>query len=87
MKPKCWSYGDYAGHGGEHCMAFQDVEGNCFWFSYTTLIAFQAIDHSIVIHDNDWGPVTGKHLNWINEDKSRRVPSDEFNQLFKEQFV
>jgi hypothetical protein len=49
-------------------------------FSYTTIIAFQygwGAD-AWVVRENDWSNTTGKHLNWVSEDKSSRLPSDEF---------
>ncbi|MFA6917005.1 MAG: hypothetical protein WC222_11450 [Parachlamydiales bacterium] len=85
--PKYWNYGQYSSNNyGAHSLAFEDSEGNTFWFSYETLIAFRKAGHSRVIHSNDWAMTTGKHLNWIDEDHSKRVNDEEFNRLFKEQF-
>ena len=50
------------------------------WFSYETPIAFQSFGQ-IFIRENDWGPTTGKHLNYINTDKKRRLCSLEFERL------
>ena len=33
-----------------------------------------------------WGPTTGKHLNAIDSDKSRRIPGDKFEALLAEAF-
>jgi hypothetical protein len=58
------------------------------WFSYSTPIAFTSQDHNRVVRENDWGPTTGKHLNWIDggdkDAKKRRVDSDTFERLWKE---
>ena len=48
------------------------------WFSYRTPIAFLDSLQGYVIRENDWGPTTGRHLNWINDDKSVRVPTAYF---------
>ena len=39
--PKIKSYGDYSSENyGLHCMMFEDSQGNEFYFSYNTLVAF-----------------------------------------------
>ena len=39
--PKIKSYGDYSSENyGLHCMMFEDPQGNEFYFSYNTLVAF-----------------------------------------------
>ena len=57
-----------------------DVGGVTFWFSYRTCVAFNRHDGTgPVVRENDWGPTTGKHLNWIDDgDKGRRVPANVF---------
>ena len=47
------------------------------WFSYSTPIAIQNSD-GLFIRENDWGPTTGRHLNYIDEDKSIRISGEEF---------
>lgn len=54
------------------------LNGAAFFFSYETCIAFQTVDQGTVISENVWSRTTGKHLNWIDADKSRRVPHSEF---------
>jgi hypothetical protein len=52
------------------------------WFSYQTIIAFQGAGFGTVVHENYWGPTTGKHLNWIDcgdkEAKAKRLSGDDF---------
>lgn len=48
------------------------------WFSYQTPIAFQYQRMNPVVRENEWGPTTGKHLNYIGENKSLRIPGAEF---------
>ena len=77
------NYGEYSsGNYGSHT---QEVTIGDFrlWFSYDTVVAFHDGD-GIKLCENIWGPTTGKHLNWIHPDKSRRLPVDQFNQLIGE---
>ena len=73
-----WNYGKYSSDNyGSHSLAFRDNFGNCYYFSYDTLVAFYD-DNGLCIRENIWGTTTGKHLNWINKDKSIRVDSKTF---------
>lgn len=53
------------------------------YFSYETLIAFRK-DEELFICENIWGTTTGKHLNYINNDKKRRLNHDDFLKKAKE---
>ncbi len=53
------------------------------YFSYQTVIAFNGSE-GMVMRENDWGPTTGKHLNWISR-TCLRLPSDEFEAKLREQ--
>lgn len=55
----------YAKNYGAHCMRF-DFMDIAFWFSYTTLIAFQFPGKSIVKMKNYWGPTTAYHMSNIH---------------------
>ena len=46
-------------------------------FSYNTPIGFSLYHEPWTTRVNDWGPTTGKHLNWLNDDTDR-LDSDEF---------
>lgn len=73
------NYGEYAsGNYGSHTqeVTIGDLR---LWFSYDTVIAFNNGD-GLKVCKNAWGSTTGKHLNWINPDKSRRLPGDEFDK-------
>jgi hypothetical protein len=48
------------------------------WFSYETVIAFTSGPGRTVISENVWSTTTGKHLNWIDSDKTRRLPHEDF---------
>ena len=55
-----------------------DTDGIRYYFSYETCIAFFAPGYGTVVSENVWSRTTGKHLNYIDEDKKRRVPHDVF---------
>ena len=50
--------------------------------SYATAIAFIG-RAGLVIRDNDWGVTTGKHLNWIDRDKGKRIPGAQFEKALQ----
>ena len=79
-----WNYGKYSNDNyGSHSLAFNDKFNNTYYFSYDTLVAFTG-NNGLVIRQNVWGNTTGKHLNWINKDKSIRVDEDTFNKKLEE---
>jgi len=62
------------------------IDGNDFYFSYKTLVAFRGKGR-IVVRENEWGSTTGRHLNAIGDgDKKNRVSSEEFTRLYNEEF-
>ena len=85
MKVKFWNYGIYSSDNyGVHSLAFEDANGNCYWFSYNTLVAFQKCGDKRYVHTNDWGTTTGKHLNFINKNKKDRLDRETFNKKLQE---
>ena len=59
------------------------------WFSYQTCVAFNAHDgNGPVVRKNEWGPTTGKHLNYIdNMRKDTRVNEAAFTASLKLQLA
>ncbi len=54
-------------------------------FSYETIIGVATTNsYEWTLRENEWGPTTGKHLNYLNEDKSTRLPFDQFEELLEE---
>ena len=51
------------------------------YFSYQTMIAFE-LNYELTISENEWGTTTGKHLNYINADKTKRIPRHEVEKEF-----
>ena len=86
--PQFESYGNYSSSNyGAHCLRFFDAAGNCFWFSYSTLVAFSMPGSGKIVHENDWGPTTGKHLNWIDGgDRKHRLNHAAFLSVFEGYF-
>jgi len=83
--PKFSSYGDYSSDNyGAHSMVFTDNKGRSFYFSYKTLVAFEDVNHGLVCLQNYWNTTTGKHLNWIEPDKKKRVDQETFDRLLGE---
>lgn len=81
MLPKIDSYGRYTNSNyGTHTI---QVTIGCYtlYFSYKTLIAFDSPTTGLVCRENEWGPTTGKHMNWV-QDKKQRVSSEEFTKLW-----
>lgn len=50
------------------------------YFSYKTVIAIE-MGSNLYISDNIWSNTTGKHLNDIDPDKSKRLPRAEFEKI------
>ena len=88
MLPQFETYGNYSSNNyGAHALRFIGPDGSCFWFSYQTLVAFSKPGFGRIVCENQWGPTTGKHLNWIDGGaKNRRVSASDFQRLYKEAF-
>lgn len=77
LNVRCYNYGDYSSDNyGAHTLCFETPTGQ-YWFSYETLVAFR-IDGEFHIIKNYWNTTTGKHLNWIDRDKSIREEEETF---------
>lgn len=63
-----------------------DMHGNVFWFSYRTLIAFEPYDKPLVIRENVWSRTTGRHLNDIDNDHSKRISAKDFEIAYYKTF-
>ena len=84
--PRITNYGSYSSSNyGAHTLALEFGDA-IFYFSYKTLIAFHK-NGQLVVHKNDWGNTTGRHLNYVdNGKKSDRLTHEEFCAKFKEMF-
>lgn len=88
--PQFGTYGNYSSSNyGANALWFQDAEGNQYWFSYKTLVAFQPYLGARVVHCNDWSTTTGRHLNAIDGggvSKHKRVSAVQFERMYQEAF-
>ncbi len=57
-----------------------------FWFSYQTCVAFSSPKTGLVVRKNDWSTTTGKLLNELEPDKSKRIDGEEFEKQLEEVF-
>lgn len=74
--PTIGTYGNYAS-GNYGLNALRVTVGSLtVYFSYRTPVAFHVFGHNPVVRENDWGPTTGKHLNWIDGGKKLDRISD-----------
>ena len=81
-KVNFFNYGNYSSNNyGVNTLCFNDEIGQ-YWFSYETLVVF-SINGEFHIIKNYWSTTTGKHLNWINPDKSIREDRETFNKNYE----
>jgi len=75
-------YPYYSGNYGNNSikMSFDNLD---LYFSYETVIAYRD-ENGLTIRKNDWSTTTGKHLNSISDDKSRRIDGELFETKLKE---
>lgn len=81
--PAVSNYGRYSSENyGAHTLVFTDAQGRDFYYSYKTLVAIRSPETGLVVRENEWGPTTGKHLNWIDGgDHKNRVDSSRFEEI------
>lgn len=57
-------------------------------FSYRTIVAFRDGWGAWTVRENEWGPTTGKHLNYIDGgergNKANRLSGEEFGRRLNE---
>lgn len=51
-------------------------------FSYETMVGYQVPGSGWVVRQNDWGPTTGKHLNHLQSDHTKRLSKEDFMKRF-----
>lgn len=83
--PTITNYGQYTSDNYGVNSLRVDVGPLTIWFSYRTPVAFHLDGRARVVRENQWGPTTGKHLNWIDGgNRKERVNSEEFERRFNE---
>jgi hypothetical protein len=82
--PSFETYGNYKSDNyGANALKFY-VGNVTVYFSYKTPVAFHTYETGLIVRENDWGPTTGKHLNWIDDgNKADRVSGTEFESALE----
>ena len=78
--PTIDNYGQYSSDNYGVNSLRVDIGALTLWYSYKTIIAFRSRG-AFHIRKNSWSTTTGKHLNWIDEDKSKRIDGEAFEAL------
>jgi hypothetical protein len=82
--PNFQNYGNYSSNNyGVNSLVFTDADGNEFYYSYETIVAFRHKGGKLYCCENVWSNTTGKHLNWIQPNKSERLSYENFKSKFK----
>jgi hypothetical protein len=82
--PSFETYGNYSSSNyGANALKFH-IGNVTVYFSYKTPVAFHSYETGLIVRENDWGPTTGKHLNWIDGgDKANRVSCADFESFLE----
>lgn len=82
--PKISNYGRYdSDNYGAHTLKV-DMGVFDLYYSYDTIVAFYSHKTGLVVSKNVWGVTTGKHLNWIEDNKKVRIEYSEFEKQLEE---
>ena len=84
MLPSFETYGNYSSSNyGANALKFYTDKATIY-FSYKTPVAFHTFETGLVVRENDWGPTTGKHLNWIDGgNKESRIDGETFEAMLE----
>ncbi len=82
--PTISGYGQYSSDNyGLNCLRIT-IGDLTLWFSYETVVAYYDFTDGKIVSENNWGPTTGKHLNWIDgggdQARAKRLPRDVFER-------
>lgn len=81
--PTITNYGRYESNNyGAHTLKV-DLGEIQFYYSYETIVAYCDGKDGLVCSENVWGTTTGKHLNWIQSHKNRRINNTEFQEMLR----
>lgn len=83
QEPRIWNYCDYSSdnYGSSRAVDIGDIT---LYFSYKTVVAFNTPETGLVISENCWSTTTGRHLNAIDSDHSRRIDHEPFERLLND---
>lgn len=81
--PKISNYGNYSSDNygvNSLCVRLGTI---ALYYSYQTIVAYSDNQDGLVVCENVWGVTTGKHLNWIDRDHSKRIGRDLFKLMLQ----
>ena len=61
--------------------AIVEMDGLGLAFSYATLVGIRVGFDPWKVQQNYWGSTTGKHLNYLNSDKTSRLDAEDFEEF------
>ena len=82
--PEIRSYGNCSSNNYGVNSLMVDLDKIRLYYSYQTIVAFYTIQTGLIVSENVWTVTTGKHLNWIQTDKSKRVKYDDFDKQLQD---
>ena len=81
--PMVTNYGRYESNNYRAHTLKVDLGEIEFYYSYETIVAYCDGKDGLVCSANVWGTTTGKHLNWIEPHKARRINNTEFQEMLR----
>ena len=82
-----WNYGNYSNSNYGSSMAIK-IGKLTLYYSYNTVVAFKDAGikegKRFFACKNTFSKTTGKHLNWLEPDKDRRLSRKEFREKLNE---
>ncbi|GAG12601.1 unnamed protein product [marine sediment metagenome] len=76
--PNISSYGNYESSNYGMNTIRLGLSSITLYYSYKTIVAYSDFTDGLTVCDNVWSTTTGKHLNWIDDDHSIRLPFEQF---------
>lgn len=81
--PRVTGYGQYSNDNYGVNALRVDLDTIDLYYSCQTIVAYSDNADGLVCCVNVWGVTTGKHLNWIEPDKTRRVERGKFESMLE----
>lgn len=70
------------GKANRHMLVIENKTDSIrIFFSYETPVAFEKSNEGIVVRENEWSTTTGRFLNELEPDKTKRVSGEKFKAL------
>lgn len=80
LVPTITSYGGYKQSSGSTINCLLLTVGSLrVYYSYRTPIAFYDVNNNLIVRENEWGPMTAKHISWLPKTDLPQLPSAQFD--------